>query len=52
MHSNRYTEIIQRSENGPYMKEADFERVVVQRVQELVRKYGVEVRPPDADTRR
>ena len=41
MHSNRFTEIIQRSENGPYLKEADFERVVVQRVQELVRQYGL-----------
>jgi methylamine---corrinoid protein Co-methyltransferase len=41
MLSNRFTEIIQRSENGPYLKEADFERMVVQRVQELVRQYGL-----------
>ena len=41
MHTNRHIEIVQRSENGPYMKEADFERLVVQRVQELVRQYGL-----------
>ncbi|OGO39598.1 MAG: hypothetical protein A2W35_20010 [Chloroflexi bacterium RBG_16_57_11] len=39
MHTNRHIEIVHRSENGPYMKEADFERLVVQRVQELVRRY-------------
>jgi methylamine--corrinoid protein Co-methyltransferase len=41
MYSNRFTEIIQRSENGPYLKETDFERMVVKRVQELVRQYGL-----------
>src|SRR5512139_3577901 len=41
MHTNRHIEIVRRSENGPYMKEADFERLVVLRVQELVRRYGL-----------
>jgi methylamine--corrinoid protein Co-methyltransferase len=41
MPSNRHVEIVRRSENGPYMKEADFEKAVVQRVQALVRQYGL-----------
>lgn len=41
MLTNRHIELVHRSENGPYMKEADFERLVVQRVQELVRRYGL-----------
>jgi methylamine--corrinoid protein Co-methyltransferase len=41
MQKTRLNEIVQRSESGPYSKEADFEKAVVQRVQELVRQYGL-----------
>lgn len=41
MQSIRYSEIVHRSETGPYIKEADFERVIVHNVQDLVRKYAL-----------
>lgn len=41
MPASRYREIVERSESGPYMQEADFERRVVQRVHELTLQYGL-----------
>ena len=41
MINHRLTDIVQRSESGPYMQEGDFERAVSRRVQELARQYGL-----------
>lgn len=41
MNSNILPEIVKRSENGPFMKEGDFERALSQRTGELVREYGL-----------
>lgn len=42
MLTSQYAEIVKRSENGPFMKEADFERAVVQRTAELVHKHRIQ----------
>lgn len=41
MISHRLIDIVERSETGPYIPEADFERLVTRRVQELVCQYGL-----------
>ena len=38
-------EIVKRSENGPYMKEPDFELTLVKRTAELVAEYGLAFGP-------
>jgi methylamine--corrinoid protein Co-methyltransferase len=45
MYSNWLPEIVKRSENGPYMKEADFEMAIARRVPELVNEYGLKFDP-------
>ncbi len=45
MMNNWLPEIVKRSENGPYIKEADFEMVLIQRVRELVKKHGLKFDP-------
>ncbi len=38
-------DIVRRSETGPYIREADFEKMVVRRVQEIVRRYDIKFDP-------
>ena len=42
MRTDWIAEIVERSENGPYMKESDFDLLVVRTVPQLVRKHGIE----------
>jgi len=37
--------IVKRSENGPFMKEAEFEKVLSKCTAELVKKYGLKFNP-------
>jgi methylamine--corrinoid protein Co-methyltransferase len=39
--SNWLPEIVKRSENGPFMKEADFDMAIARRVPELIQEYGL-----------
>lgn len=41
MITNRFPEIVKRSESGPYLREADFEKLLMQKVRELVRRYDI-----------
>ena len=41
MKSNWLPEIVKRSENGPYMKDSDFDMMLVKRTRELVKEYGL-----------
>jgi len=43
--SNWQTEIVKRSEIGPYLPEAEFERALTRLVPELVRKHGIHYDP-------
>ena len=45
MQNNRLPEIVRRSESGPFVKEADFERALTRRVPELVEGYGLKFDP-------
>lgn len=45
MMNNWLPEIVKRSETGPYIKEADFEMALIQRVRELVKKHGLKFDP-------
>lgn len=45
MHSNWLPNIVKRSESGPYTKEADFDKLIVQKVPELIRKYQLSYDP-------
>lgn len=45
MQSNWLPEIVKRSENGPFTREPDFDRALVRRIPELVRKYGIKFEP-------
>lgn len=45
MQSNLLPEIVKRSQNGPFMRESDFERALPRRTAELVRKYGLKFDP-------
>ena len=43
--SNRLSDIVDRSENGPYQKEEDFDLMLVRRVRKLVKEYGLNFDP-------
>jgi len=45
MYSNKLPEITKRSEEGPYMKEKDFDMALARKVSQLVEKYGLEFQP-------
>ena len=45
MQMNLLPTIVKRSEDGPYMKEADFERALSKRTGELVTHYGLKFNP-------
>ena len=45
MQKNLMPLIVKRSETGPYMKEADFERMLSKRTAELVKKHGLKFNP-------
>lgn len=45
MQSNWLPTIVKRSENGPFMKEHDFERALSKRTAELVKQYGLKFDP-------
>lgn len=45
MQKNIMPLIVKRSESGPYMKEADFERMLSKRTAELVKKHGLKFNP-------
>lgn len=45
MKNNFLPEIVERSENGPYMKEGDFERALSKRTAELVKQYNLKFDP-------
>jgi len=45
MNRNRLTTIVERSESGPYMKEADFDMTLMKTVMKLVKEYQIEFDP-------
>ena len=45
MRTDWISEIVERSENGPYMKESDFDLLIVRTVPKLVKKYGLQFDP-------
>jgi methylamine--corrinoid protein Co-methyltransferase len=45
MQNNNLPEIVKRSEGGPFMKEADFERMLSKTTAELVKKHGLKFNP-------
>ena len=45
MQNNILPTIVKRSENGPFTKEADFERALSKRAGELVKQYGIKFNP-------
>jgi len=45
MQNNILPTVVKRSENGPYMKEADFERALSKRTAELVKQHGLKFSP-------
>jgi methylamine--corrinoid protein Co-methyltransferase len=45
MQKNLMPTIVSRSENGPYLKEAEFERALSKRTAELVKQYGLKFNP-------
>src|SRR4030066_2087401 len=45
MQSNLLPTVVKRSENGPFMKEPDFERALSKRTAELVKQYGLKFNP-------
>jgi len=45
MRSNWFPTLVERSENGPYMKESDYDLALARKVVELVRKHGLRFDP-------
>ncbi len=45
MLSNWLPQIVERSENGPFMKESDFDMVLARRVADLVKRYSIKCDP-------
>lgn len=45
MPTNRLPEIVSRSETGPYLREADYDRALTRRVRELVKSYAIKFDP-------
>jgi methylamine--corrinoid protein Co-methyltransferase len=45
MQHNWLPEIVRRSEAGPFMREADYDRVLTQRVRQLVKTYAIKFDP-------
>jgi hypothetical protein len=45
MQHNWLPEIVRRSEAGPFMREADYDRALTQRVRQLVKTYGLKFDP-------
>jgi methylamine--corrinoid protein Co-methyltransferase len=45
MQSNLLPTVVNRSENGPFMKEPEFERALSKRTAELVKSYGLKFNP-------
>ena len=45
MQNNILPTIVKRSENGPFMKEGEFERALSKRTAELVKNYGLKFNP-------
>jgi methylamine--corrinoid protein Co-methyltransferase len=45
MQTNRLPEIVNRSENGPFMKEAAFDMALARKTVELVKKHGIKFDP-------
>ena len=45
MRTDWQVEIVERSENGPYIKESDFDLMLVKLVPKLVKKHGDEPLP-------
>jgi methylamine--corrinoid protein Co-methyltransferase len=45
MQSNWLPEIVKRSENGPYLREADFDRTLSRRTRELTQQYQIKFNP-------
>jgi len=45
MQTNWLPEIVNRSENGPFMKEADFDLALARKTAELVKKHGIKFDP-------
>jgi methylamine---corrinoid protein Co-methyltransferase len=41
MKSNWLPEVVKRSENGPYIKDSDFDMMLVKHTRELVKEYGL-----------
>src|SRR4030042_3507079 len=41
MQANRLPQVVSRSENGPFMKEAAFDMTLARKTAELVKKYGI-----------
>ena len=45
MHNNRLPEIVNRSENGPFIKEAAYDMTLARKTAELVKKHGIKFDP-------
>ena len=45
MQNNNLPEIVKRSEEGPFMKETDFEKILSKPTAELVKKHGLKFNP-------
>ena len=45
MKTDWISEIVERSENGPYIKESDFDLMIVRAVPQLVKKHGLKFDP-------
>ena len=45
MQNNRMPLIVKRSEEGPYMKESEFEKTLSRKTYELIKKYGIKFNP-------
>lgn len=45
MYNNWLPEIVKRSENGPYIKETEFDMNIAKRVPQLVKQYGLKYDP-------
>lgn len=45
MHSNWLPEIVKRSEKGPYIKETDFDKLIIKKVPELISKHQLSYDP-------
>lgn len=45
MHSNWLLEIVKRAQTGPFMKEKEFEVMLIKRTRQLVKEYGIQYDP-------